>query len=140
MKKSTKLMGAMRVIAIIAVAAIIGLSMSACEDVKPQTEVTINGIEGFNGKLAVVSFFSAGTYMGQAAGNINNSGKFNGFVEKSGDPVELKKGPHNVNLYIANNVSDMNDDKYLYSGYVSRQVTDTASFTVEFSAFIKVGN
>jgi len=150
MKKSVKLTGAMRFMAIIAAVVAVGLTMSSCDEKCPAcdskggtTNITINGLSSYNGKLGIVGFYKGNNMLDVfATCSEISSGTFSAKAECSdcGEGVELRGGGYTLVLLVYENWNAVSAKTTLYGGATATAKSLSQSNTLSLSDFIQSSN
>ena len=133
MKNMIKLFG------IIAIVAIIGLSMVSCDsDPDPGTKVTITGIPSqYNGKFAMLMVGFTDPF--EAYGMLTISGTSATFELLDWDndaPILVRNGNYPVSIIIADSMQAIVDDNEMYVGIILSKAFSGDTVSIGFNEFI----
>jgi len=149
MKKNVKLAGAMRVIAIIAAVVVIGLTMSSCEEKCPAcdgkggtTNITINGLSNYNGKLGILGFDKNDKLLDVlAVGTISNGTlAVRAECTDCGEGVDLRGGGYTLVLLVYENWNAVSAKTTLYGGATPFPKSLSQNNNLNLSDFLQSNN
>ena len=130
MKKTIRFFG------IIAIIALIGLSMTACDDGScthhgSSARITVNGLGDYNGNFAFLSLGSA-EFWGSA--NVVSGSISVDMLCWECDQPDFRPGAHMVMLVIYNSLFDLTEK---YTGVIATKVISAGNTTLQYNEFVE---
>jgi len=128
----------LKVFGIIAFIAVIGFTMTACDEKDGVESVTITGIPSeYNGKFAMMLVDKGSKTHGWAMGTITGtSSTFNLLDWDDDEPTTISEDNYTVALLIANNVNDVSAKTYLFEGIIMSRSFSGTTVSIGFGEFI----
>ena len=134
MKGMSKLFG------IIVLVAVIGLSMTACGSESGVGSVTIAGIPSqYDGKFAMLLVDRGSTTQGWNMLTITGaSATFNLLDWVNDRPTTLNEGNYSVSIVIAENITALTNEQYLYLGIILSRALSGETVSIGFGEFVSL--
>ena len=128
----------LKLIGIIAFAAVIGFAMTACEEAAEIGSVTITGIPStYNGKFVMMLVDKGNEVQAYGMGTISGtSHTFNLLDWDDDESTTISEGNYGVTIMIAQNMKAITDDEEEYIGVIFSKSFSGTTVSIAFSDFI----